>query len=127
MSAIAPTGIGQIAINCADVERATRFYRDVLHLRLLFEAGGMSFFDCGGVRLMLTRPSAPEFDHPASPMYFRVGDIDAAVRDMAAAGATIRRAPQLTHRDTRHELWIAWFEDGEGNSMALMQEKPVAG
>ena len=117
------SGFGQIAINCQDVARATFFYRDVLGLALLFEAGGMAFFDCGGVRVMLSRPSSPEFDHPASPLYFRVVGIEAKAQAMTAAGATIRRPPQLTHRDEHHELWIGWFEDGEGNLLALMEER----
>lgn len=58
------TRIGQIAINVQDVERATAFYRDVLGLPLLFTAGQLAFFDCGGVRLMLSYPEMPEFDHP---------------------------------------------------------------
>lgn len=125
MTAVAGvSGFGQIAINCQDVARATHFYRDVLGLPLLFEAGGMAFFDCGGVRVMLSRPSSPEFDHPASPLYFRVSGIEAKAAAMQAAGATIRRPPQLTHRDARHELWIGWFEDGEGNLLALMEERP---
>lgn len=120
------SGIGQIGINCSDVSRATRFYRDVLGLPLLFEAGGMAFFDCGGVRLMLALPSSGEFDHPASPIYFRVTDIESRMQAMEKAGATIKRAAQPTHRDDRHELWIGWFEDGEGNLMALMEERPIA-
>lgn len=120
------TGVGQIAINCQDAARATLFYRDILGLPLLFEAGGMAFFDCGGVRLMLSRPSSPELDHPASPLYFRVQGIVDKAQAMEAAGAVIRRPPQLTHRDTRHELWIGWFEDGEGNLLALMEERPLA-
>ena len=50
------TGIGQISINVHDLDRATAFYRDTLGLPLLFSAGGMAFFACGGVRLMLARP-----------------------------------------------------------------------
>lgn len=125
MSDARVTGIGQLAINCRDVARATRFYRDVLGLPLLFEAGGMAFFDCGGVRLMLSRPSSAELDHPASPIYFRVTDIEARLQAMQASGAAIRRAAQPTHRDARHELWIGWFEDGEGNLLALMEERPL--
>jgi methylmalonyl-CoA/ethylmalonyl-CoA epimerase len=57
--------IGQIAINAHDVDRATRFYGEVLGLRPLFRAGHLSFFDCGGIRLMLSPPEKPEFDHPS--------------------------------------------------------------
>ena len=62
------TSIGQISINVHDVKRATGFYRDTLGMKFLFEAGHMAFFDCGGVRLMLSTPDKPEF----------IGDITAA-------------------------------------------------
>ena len=49
--------IGQIAITVKDLPRAVAFYRDVLGMRHLFDAGPkLSFFDCGGVRLMLDIP-----------------------------------------------------------------------
>ncbi len=71
--------IGQIAINASDVERAASFYQNTLGLTLLFKAPpGLAFFDCGGVRLMLTRPEKPEFDHASSILYFVVPDIQAA-------------------------------------------------
>jgi catechol-2,3-dioxygenase len=52
--------VQQIALVQHDVERATAFYRDALGLTLQFAMAGMAFFDAGGVRLMLTKPSAPE-------------------------------------------------------------------
>src|ERR1700726_5105504 len=79
--------IGQIAINAHDGERAAAFYQDTLGLKLLFKAGaGLAFFDCGGVRLMLTRPEKPEFDHPSSILYFSVPDIQAAHAAMKDKG-----------------------------------------
>src|ERR1700680_4122466 len=79
--------IGQIAINAHDVERASRFYEDALGLKLLFKAGpGISFFDCGGGALMLTRPEKPEFDHPSSILYFAVPEIQAAHATMKEKG-----------------------------------------
>src|ERR1700748_653080 len=72
------TQIGQIAMNVYDTNRATEFYRDTIGLKHLFTAGDLAFFDCGGVRLMLSPPSTQEFDHPASILYFKVDDIQAA-------------------------------------------------
>ena len=80
------TNIGQISIIVQDVDRATAFYRDVLGLSLLFTAPGMSFFDCGGVRLMLGRASSPELDHPSSIFYFRVADIQAGYQRLRFRG-----------------------------------------
>lgn len=122
----APREIAQIAVVCKDIARATAFYRDALGLPLLFEAGGMSFLQCGPTRLMLSQPSAPEFDHPGSVLYFRSDDMDAQLAALRAGGAEILREPALAHRDARHELWLAFFRDTEGNTLALLQERPVA-
>src|SRR5271156_4256130 len=77
-SSLSISQIGQIAINVHDLKRATAFYRDTLGMRFLFEAPNMAFFDCGGVRLMLAIAEKPEFDHPASIIYYKVPDIQAA-------------------------------------------------
>src|SRR6059036_1887407 len=78
--------IGQIAINVHDLDRATAFYRDILGLPFLFSAGKLTFFDCGGVRLMLSRPERPDLDHPSSILYFVVPDIKAAHRQLLDQG-----------------------------------------
>jgi len=83
------TGIGQISIIVQDLDRATAFYRDVLGLPLLFTVPGMSFFDCGGVRLMLGRAETPELDHPSSILYFRVPDINEGHEKLVAKGVKI--------------------------------------
>ena len=67
-AATLPIGIsrlGQVAINVHDLDRATAFYRDILGLPLLFTTGALSFFDCGGVRLMLTPRRSPSSTTPA--------------------------------------------------------------
>jgi len=118
------TRIGQIAINVHDVDRATAFYRDVLALPHLFRAGHLSFFNCGGVRLMLSPPEKPEFDHPASILYFQVVDIQAAFQRIKSAGAKFEDEPHLIARMPTHELWMTFFHDTEGNLLALMSELP---
>ena len=115
--------IGQIAMIAHDVERATTFYRDALGLRLLFRAGPLSFFDCGGIRLMLSRPEKPEFDHPGSVIYFKVDDIEARHRELQARGVEFIDQPHLIARMPDHELWMTFFHDSEGNTLALMAEK----
>jgi methylmalonyl-CoA/ethylmalonyl-CoA epimerase len=116
--------LGQIAINAHDTARATAFYRDVLGLPLLFTAGNLAFFDCGGVRLMLTPPEKPEFDHPGSILYFNVPDIKAAHDRMLASGVRFQDEPQLIARMPNHDLWMTFFHDTEGNLLALMSEVP---
>ena len=125
----APTalaGIGQLSIAVGDVERARDFYRDVLSLVHLFDAPpGMSFFDCGGVRLLLARPEGPGKGDGTSILYFRVADIRAAHERLAGNGVAFERAPERVHRTPEHELWLAFFRDSEGNLLALMSEVPV--
>jgi methylmalonyl-CoA/ethylmalonyl-CoA epimerase len=115
--------VGQIAINAHDVDRAAAFYQNALGLKLLFKAPpGLAFFDCGGVRLMLTRPEKPEFDHPGSILYFAVPDIQAAYSRMQESGVQFEDAPHIVARMPDHDLWMVFFRDSEGNLMGLMSE-----
>jgi methylmalonyl-CoA/ethylmalonyl-CoA epimerase len=126
MSAITPpvgiSQLGQIAINVQQIDRATAFYRDILGLPLLFTAGSLAFFDCGGVRLMLTHPEKPEFDHPGSILYFTVPDIVKAHRQMLDAGVRCEDTPHLIAKMPNHDLWMTFFRDSENNLLALMCE-----
>ena len=119
---VALTQIGQIVVNAHDLERAVAFYRDVLGMRFLFQVPRMAFFDCGGVRLMLGLPERPEFDHPASILYYKVEDIHADHGALAAAGVAFEEKPHLVARLADHDLWIGFFRDSEGNPVALMSE-----
>lgn len=125
-SAVGISRIGQISIVVHDVDRATAFYRDRLGLRLLFTVGGMAFFDCGGIRLMLSRAEKPEFDHPSSILYFTVPDIAAAHRQMLASGVRFEDEPHLLAKMPTYDLWMTFFRDSEENFLALMSEVPRA-
>jgi methylmalonyl-CoA/ethylmalonyl-CoA epimerase len=114
--------LAQISINAHDLDRATAFYRDKLGLPLLFTAGKMAFFDCGGVRLMLATPEQPELDHPSSILYFTVPDIAAAHQQMQAGGVRLEGEPHVIARMPAHDLWMVHFYDSEGNLHALMSE-----
>ena len=115
--------IGQIAMIAKDVARATTFYRESLGMKFLFEFPGLAFFDCGGVRLMISKAEKPEFDHPGSILYFKVNDIEEAHRDLVSRGVEFVDAPHLIAKLPDHELWMAFFKDSEGNTLALMDEK----
>jgi methylmalonyl-CoA/ethylmalonyl-CoA epimerase len=120
--------VGQIAIPVRDLDRAVAFYRDVLGLRLLFQAPpGLAFFDCGGVRLMLTLPEGPEKDaRHSSVLYYLVDDIQAAWAAVTGRGAKPATAgapePHLIAKLPDHDLWMAFVEDSEGNLLGLMSE-----
>jgi len=114
--------LGQVAIRVHDIERATKFYRDLLGLPHLFSAGKLAFFNCGGVRLMLDTPEKPEFDHPSSILYFAVPDINAAHRQMREGGVRFEDEPHMIARMPDHDLWMTFFRDSEDNLLALMSE-----
>ncbi|HEV7220210.1 MAG: VOC family protein [Terriglobales bacterium] len=112
----------QIALNVHDLERATGFYRDTLGLQFLFSTGAMAFFDCGGVRLMLTRPESPELDHPSSILYFAVPDINRAHHQLIDKNVKFEDSPHLIARMPDHDLWMTHFHDSEQNLLSLMSE-----
>lgn len=115
------TSIGQIALTVTDVKRATAFYRDVLALRFLFEAGNMAFFDCGGVRLMLTLSENPGATY-GSILYYKTPDIHLTSQTLAARGVTFESPAHLIAKMPDHDLWMAFFKDSEGNLVGLMSE-----
>lgn len=124
MTAVSPSlgRIHQIAQRISDTDRAVTFYRDVLGVPLLFTAPpGLAFFDCGGVRLMLSPPS-PGFDHPGSVIYFAVDDIRAAAAALEGRGVTFTTPPTKIASLADREVWLAAFSDSEGNPLALMSE-----
>ncbi|MGE3855802.1 MAG: VOC family protein [Dehalococcoidia bacterium] len=115
----------QISMPVTDIERAVRFYRDLLGARFLFQAGTLGFFDLDGVRLMLAEPEG-EGASGGSVLYFRVDDVPAAAETLRQRGVAFEGDPHVVHRDERHELWMAFFRDSEGNLLALSGERPLA-
>ena len=114
--------IHQISMRAHDVDRAVGFYRDTLGLPFLFAAPPrLAFFDCNGVRLMLSTPE-PGFDHPGSVLYFAVEDIRRMHETLAARGVAFLSAPHKIATLADREVWLADFRDTEDNVLALMSE-----
>jgi len=116
--------IGQIALAVRDVDKAEAFYRDVLRLRWLYRFGDLTFFDCSGVRLLLEKAREPGEAIYGSPIYFSCADIDLAVRDLEQRGVTFTSKPHLIAPMEDHDLWMAFFHDPDGHTLALMHEAP---
>jgi methylmalonyl-CoA/ethylmalonyl-CoA epimerase len=124
-AAVAIRRVRQIAIVVHDTDRAVEFYRDMLGLPLLFRAPpGLAFFDCGGVRLMLTPPGDGDAAAASSILYYTVDDIQRAYAWLSARGVRFDGEPHIVARMADHDLWIATFRDSEGNVLALMRESP---
>ena len=120
------SAIKQISVNAHDLKRAIAFYRDTLGVRHLFDAPPqMSFFDCAGIRLLVGVAEKPEFDHASSILYFDVPDIKAAHADLKARGVRFRDEPHLVAKLPDREIWLNFFDDTEGNVLALTSEIAV--
>jgi DNA-binding CsgD family transcriptional regulator/predicted enzyme related to lactoylglutathione lyase len=120
--------IGQVSLSIRDVARAERFYGETLGLPHVFTFGDLAFFDAEGTRLYLHRKDDADW-RPGSVLYFVVDDIAAAQDRLAAGGVHFTGAPHriFTHDDGTEE-WMTFFEDGEGNTLALMSAvRPEAG
>jgi methylmalonyl-CoA/ethylmalonyl-CoA epimerase len=115
--------IGQIAVTVSEVDRAIAFYRDKLGMKLLFQVPNMGFFDCGGIRLMLTGVESPAENHN-SIRYFKVAGIQQAQQELIARGVTFEGDPALIALLPDHDLWMTFFRDADRNLMALMSEVP---
>lgn len=114
--------IGQIAVTVRDLARAKAYYRDTLGMRFLYEFPSLAFFDCGGIRLIMSVPERPEFDHPTSVLYYAVPDIAAAHGTLVARGVAFEREPHIIAALPDRDVWMAFFRDSEQNLLGLMCE-----
>lgn len=116
-------GIGQVAIYVTDLARSKKFYGQTLGLAHLFDAGSMSFFQCGDVRVLIGASDKPVATGGII-LYFRVADIDQACAELSARGAEIAQQPQIVARMPDHDLWLAVLNDPDGHPIELMSEVP---
>src|SRR5690606_11403512 len=96
-------------------------------MSLLFQVAnpGMAFFDVGGIRLMLSVPTSPEFDHPASVIYYRVEDVHAMHKHLIDQGVTFEQNPHKIGQTPTDEIWMAFLRDVDNNALAIMSEIPL--
>ncbi|MHB8475937.1 MAG: LuxR C-terminal-related transcriptional regulator [Steroidobacteraceae bacterium] len=113
--------IGQIARTVRNVAEAQTWYGSALGIPHLYSFGKLAFFDCGGVRLMLTEePQAPAAE---STLYLRVEDISAAHVRLRSRGVEFISAPHMIHKHADGtEEWMAFFKDPEGRTLAIMSQ-----
>jgi len=116
--------IGQIALPVTDVDRAEAFYENVIGLRELYPFGDLSFFDCAGVRLFLDKVKKPEEFKPQGCIHFRCADIVLTMKELTKRGVHFTFGPQLIARMDDHDLWMAFFNDHDGHTLAVMREAP---
>lgn len=117
-----PSKIGQISVNVRDLARAVGFYTNVVGLTYLFEMPNVAFFQCGEVRVTLAIATSAEFNHPASIIYYQVDNLDEAHDRLLSRNVDVLQPPHLVAKMPDHELWMCFFNDTEGNTLAFMQE-----
>lgn len=123
MASIQPSHIAQIAIPVRDLDRAKAFYGERLGLAHLFDAPpGLSFFQCGETRLMLSRPEGPE-TAGSSILYYAVPDAREAQARLAEDGILFEEEARCIARVGDRDIWLAVCRDSEGNLLGLMSEQ----
>ena len=115
-------GVGQIGVPVKELTRAVTFYKDTLALPLLFNTDTMAFFECNGLRLLLSLPEKEQFAHPSSVIYFQVEDIKATYQGLMEKGVIFIDEPHVVVKMGQTETWMTFFKDTEDNIHALMNE-----
>lgn len=115
--------IKQIYIPVKELDRAVKFYRETLEVPFLFRAGKLAFFDCGGVRLMLSPPENEDFATSSPILYLSVESIDDAYVQLKNVGVSFIDQPHLVAKMDTTETWMSFFRDSEHNLLALLCEK----
>jgi DNA-binding CsgD family transcriptional regulator/catechol 2,3-dioxygenase-like lactoylglutathione lyase family enzyme len=112
--------IAQVSLSVRDVARAEQFYGETLGLPHVFTFGDLAFFDADGTRLYLHRKDEADW-RPGSVLYFLVDDIHVAQEALSARGVRFTGAPHVIYTDdaTGVEEWMTFFDDDEGNTLAL--------
>ena len=118
--------ISQIHISVSDIDRAVEFYRDTLEMEFLFQVPGrpMAFFQSGVVRLYIGIPENEEF-RSKSVHYYNVDSIDETFEALKGKGVTFRDEPHAVNPGGDPEVWLAFFNDPDGNFLALMEERSL--
>ncbi|HEX7063505.1 MAG TPA: VOC family protein [Bacillales bacterium] len=117
--------VGQVSVPVHDLGKAVQFYQEVLELPFLFEAPNMAFFECNGLRLLLSIPENDQFDHPSSTLYFQVEDIQRSFELLTERGTAVLGKPHKIAEMDGMETWMAFFKDPDENIHALTSEVPT--
>jgi DNA-binding CsgD family transcriptional regulator/catechol 2,3-dioxygenase-like lactoylglutathione lyase family enzyme len=113
--------LAQIARSVRDIKQSQDWYGRVLGLPHLYTFGNLAFFDCAGVRLMLSQEAKES--SAESILYLRVADIIAVHETLKSRGVEFINAPHMIHRHADGtEEWLAMFKDPEGRPLGIMSQ-----
>ncbi len=113
--------LAQVSMLCRSAAATEAWYRDVLGLAHIFTVGGLVFFAMNGTRLYFREVPEEEF-RMSSTLYFVVDDIAVATDLLKGRGVKFQGAPHMIYKDdaTGVEEWFSFFEDPDGNVLALL-------
>jgi predicted enzyme related to lactoylglutathione lyase len=116
MPAIGP--VDYVYFWTSDMDRAVRFYGQVLGLRLLHQdQSKWAEFDAGPVRLALHAAVEDRAPEPGGTVVFRVDDLDAARAEMEGRGAEFEEPAGEIEGYAR----FASLRDPDGNRVDLIE------
>lgn len=118
------TGVGElmeVIVYVQDMNRAVRFYRDALGLRVTFPANATDFaqefwvtLDTGACRLALHGGGQRRQGEDAAKIVFRVNDVHAAREALASNGVALGSV-----RSAAPGVWVCDGRDSEGNPFSI--------
>ena len=109
-----------------DLGTTEAFYRDVVGADFIarFDPPGLLFFDLDGTRVLFEAGGAAKGN---SILYLWTDDLDACVAELEAKGVRFTHPPQAdadgTFGAAGETEWMAFFEDPEGDTVALVTRK----
>ena len=110
------TGIANIMLGVADLDRARAFYRDTLGLAVKQEIPGFVFLETGPVALCLSAAHARLAEHPGpSEVVLSVDSVRDAYAALKEKGVEFLREPA----NVTGASWAANFRDPDGHLLSI--------
>ena len=114
-------GVG-VTVLVTALDRAVRFYRDVLGFFEIDGGHGSAVLASGDTRLVLrTVQDLSAMTGRLIYLNLEVGDVDAVYAELRDKGVTFVHGPRPVNRGDRLELWAASFHDPDGHNIAITQ------
>ena len=112
-------------IPASDVQRARKFYEEIVGLIPREDYAGGVVYECGGAEVFLY-PTPNAGTSKASQAYWQVDDVEAEVAELKARGVVFEEYDMpgiktVNSIATAGGAKTAWFKDSEGNILAVSQ------
>lgn len=121
------TGIESVYLRVSDLDRAARFYEEVLGLEAGNRSDSAAEFLVGDDRIGLLHAATGGGQGETGPLVFlQVEDIDGAVRELREAGVTLIGKISLMDDLDGSMIRVATFQDPDGNTLHLVENQERA-